>query len=94
MMNNEPIIWTENLTRSFGENLAVDRLSLAINSGEVFGLLGPNGAGKTTTVRMLAALLVPTSGEAFVNGFRVGKEDQKIRRIIRFLPEAPGLYDA
>jgi ABC-2 type transport system ATP-binding protein len=94
MMNNEPIIWTENLTRSFGENLAVDRLSLAINSGEVFGLLGPNGAGKTTTVRMLAALLVPTSGEAFVNGFRVGKEDQKIRRIIGFLPEAPGLYDA
>ncbi|MGB2964724.1 MAG: ABC transporter ATP-binding protein [Anaerolineales bacterium] len=93
MMNNEPIIRTENLTRSFGENLAVDRLSLAINSGEVFGLLGPNGAGKTTTVRMLAALLVPTSGEAFVAGFRVGKEDQKIRRIIGLLPEAPGLYD-
>jgi len=94
MMNNEPIIWTENLTRSFGENLAVDRLSLAINSGEVFGLLGPNGAGKTTTVRMLAALLEPTSGEAFVTGFRVGKEDQKIRRKIGLLTEAPGLYDA
>ena len=93
-MNNEPIIRTENLTRSFGENLAVDRLSLAINSGEVFGLLGPNGAGKTTTVRMLAALLAPTTGEAFVAGFQVGKEDQKIRRKIGLLPEAPGLYDA
>ena len=94
MMNNEPIIRTENLTRSFGENLAVDRLSLAINSGEVFGLLGPNGAGKTTMVRMLAALLAPTTGEAFVAGFQVGKEDQKIRRKIGLLPEAPGLYDA
>lgn len=94
MMNNEPIIQIKNLTRSFGDILAVDRVSFAINPGEVFGLLGPNGAGKTTTVRMLAALLEPTSGEANVAGFQIGKEDQEIRRKIGFLPEAPGLYDA
>ena len=94
MINNEPIIQTKNLSRSFGDILAVDRVSFAINPGEVFGLLGPNGAGKTTTVRMLAALLEPTSGEAYVAGFQIGKEDQKIRRKIGFLPEAPGLYDA
>jgi ABC-2 type transport system ATP-binding protein len=94
MMNNEPIIQTMNLSRSFGEILAVDRISISINQGEVFGLLGPNGAGKTTTVRMLAALLEPTSGEAYVAGFQIGKEDQEIRRKIGLLPEAPGLYDA
>jgi ABC-2 type transport system ATP-binding protein len=94
MMKNEPIIKTKNLTRSFGKIRAVERLDLSINAGEVFGLLGPNGAGKTTTVRMLAALLVPTSGEAHVAGFKLGVEDQKIRRKIGLLPEAPGLYDA
>jgi ABC-2 type transport system ATP-binding protein len=94
MMNNEPIIHTINLSRSFGDILAVDRISLSINQGEVFGLLGPNGAGKTTTVRMLAALLKPSSGEAYVAGFQIGKEDQEIRRLIGLLPEAPGLYDA
>ena len=93
MMNKEPIIHTINLSRSFDDILAVDRISLSINPGEVFGFLGPNGAGKTTTIRMLAALLEPTSGEAYVSGFQVGKENQKIRRKIGLLPEAPGLYD-
>ena len=93
MMNKESVIYTRNLSRSFGDILAVDRLSLAIAPGEVFGLLGPNGAGKTTTVRMLAALLQPSHGEAFVAGYQVGIEDQEIRRKIGLLPEAPGLYD-
>ena len=94
MNKNEPIIITKNLTRVFGETLAVNQLSLEVEKGEVFGLLGPNGAGKTTTVRMLAALLVPTSGEAWVAGHQVGAEDQEIRRNIGLLPESPGLYDA
>ena len=94
MMNTEPIIQTENLTRDFGELRAVDRLDLIIQPGEVFGLLGPNGAGKTTTVRMLTALLEPTSGKAYLAGFQLGKNDQKIRQKIGLLPEAPGLYDA
>ncbi len=94
MNKNESIIITENLTRAFGENLAVNQLTLSVKKGEVFGLLGPNGAGKTTTVRMLAALLVPTGGEAWVAGCQVGVDDQGIRRRIGLLPEAPGLYDA
>ena len=64
------MITTENLTKQFTATLAVDRLSLHIREGEVFGFLGPNGAGKTTTVRMLTALIAPTSGSAIVNGWR------------------------
>lgn len=94
MINNQPVIVTENLTRTFGDITAVNQLTLSVQRGEVFGLLGPNGAGKTTTVRMLAALLIPSSGEAWVAGLQVGKEDQQIRRKIGLLPEAPGLYDA
>jgi ABC-2 type transport system ATP-binding protein len=94
MNKNGPIIVTKNLTRVFGETLAVNQLSFSVERGEVFGLLGPNGAGKTTTVRMLAALLTPTRGEAWVAGHQVGLADQEIRRNIGLLPEAPGLYDA
>ena len=94
MTKNGAIIVTEKLTKKFGDITAVNQLSLSIQSGEVFGLLGPNGAGKTTTVRMLAALLVPTSGAAHVAGFRIGENDQDIRRKIGLLPEAPGLYDS
>ncbi len=94
MNNTQPIIITKNLTKSYGVITAVRDLSLTINQGEVFGLLGPNGAGKTTTVRMLAALLVPSRGEAWVAGFQVGEDDQEIRRRIGLLPEAPGLYDS
>ncbi|HDD55615.1 MAG TPA: ABC transporter ATP-binding protein [Chloroflexi bacterium] len=94
MIKNEHVIITKNLTRAFGENLAVNQLSLTVDKGEVFGLLGPNGAGKTTTVRMLAALLVPTSGEAWVAGCQAGVDDQGIRQKIGLLPESPGLYDA
>lgn len=94
MIKNERVIVTEKLTRAFGENLAVNQLSFSVDRGEVFGLLGPNGAGKTTTVRMLAALLSPTSGEAWVAGCQVGRQDQEIRQKIGLLPEAPGLYDA
>ena len=94
MTKIEPIIRTENLSRDFGEIRAVDSLDLVVHPGEVFGLLGPNGAGKTTTVRMLTALLEPSGGRAFVAGFQVGLDNQKIRRKIGLLPEAPGLYDA
>ncbi len=62
------MIHTENLTKKFGEVLAVEGLSLDVSDGEVFGFLGPNGAGKTTTVRMLTSLIGPTSGSARVAG--------------------------
>jgi ABC-2 type transport system ATP-binding protein len=87
------MIHTENLTKQFKSTLAVDRLSLDVHEGEVFGFLGPNGAGKTTTVRMLTSLIGPTSGNARVNGFSIGKEDIAIRRCVGILTETPGMYD-
>ena len=86
-------IETHNLTRKFGDRLAVDRLTLAIPQGQVFGFLGPNGAGKTTTVRMLAAIISPTSGTATVNGHPLGEGNSHIRRSVGILTETPGLYD-
>lgn len=87
------MIKTQNLTKRFDSVVAVDSLTLDIPSGEVFGFLGPNGAGKTTTVRMLTTLIGPTSGAAEVAGFRVGEQDQEIRRHVGILTEAPGLYE-
>jgi ABC-2 type transport system ATP-binding protein len=86
------MIQTENLTKQFNGQLAVDRLTLDIPAGEVFGFLGPNGAGKTTTVRMLTSLISPTSGSAVVAGYRIGEADREIRRRAGLLTEMPGLY--
>jgi ABC-2 type transport system ATP-binding protein len=87
------MISIEGLTKQFDEITAVDNLELEIRSGEVFGFLGPNGAGKTTTLRMLSALINPSSGTAQVAGYRLGENDQALRRNIGILTEAPGLYD-
>jgi ABC-2 type transport system ATP-binding protein len=93
------MIHTERLTRTFNVNkklapfTAVDSLSIDVQEGEVFGFLGPNGAGKTTTMRMLTSLIGFTSGKAVVNGFEVGKDDQKIRQSVGILTETPGMYD-
>ena len=87
------MIHTENLTKTFGDHVAVDRLTLDIADGEVFGFLGPNGAGKTTTIRMLTCLIAPTSGSARVYNFEVGRDDEQIRRNVGILTETPGMYD-
>ncbi|MEA2574864.1 MAG: type transport system ATP-binding protein [Chloroflexia bacterium] len=86
-------IETRGLTRKFGDRLAVDQLDLAIPRGQVFGFLGPNGAGKTTTVRMLSAIIAPTSGTATVNGHMLGDGNSEIRRSVGILTETPGLYE-
>ncbi len=91
------MIRTESLCKYFysdhREVKAVDGLNLQVNEGEVFGFLGPNGAGKTTTVRLLACLIGPTAGRAWVNGLEVGKDDTKIRSQVGILTESPGLYE-
>jgi ABC-2 type transport system ATP-binding protein len=87
------MIEAQELTKRFGDILAVDRLSLRVEEGEVFGFLGPNGAGKTTTIRMLTALIHPSSGRSSVAGYEVGREDDQIRRNAGILTEAPGLYE-
>ncbi|HAZ27299.1 TPA: multidrug ABC transporter ATP-binding protein [Candidatus Acetothermia bacterium] len=86
------MIHTEGLTRAFGSRTAVDELDLDVREGEVLGLLGPNGAGKTTTVRMLACLLSPTSGRAWVAGHEVGTNGPLIRSSVGILTESPGFY--
>jgi len=85
-------IKTEDLTKSFGNILAVNKIKLNIPYGKTYGLLGPNGAGKTTTVRMLNAIISKTSGNASVGGYDIVTESQKVKMICGFLPESPGLY--
>ena len=91
--NGDPMIATQSLTKDFDSTRAVDNLTITVHAGEVFGLLGPNGAGKTTTIRMLAALIGPSSGQATVAGYRVGKDDEQIRRSVGILTETPGMYE-
>ena len=79
---------TEGLSRSFGDHLAVDRLDLTVEAGEIYGLLGPNGAGKTTTIRMLTTLLVPTAGSAKVCGFDVSTSPREVRSRLGYVMQA------
>lgn len=87
------MIVTENLTKKFNDFLAVDAVSLQVDSGQVMALLGPNGAGKTTTVRMLTSVLVPSSGWARVAGYDVVKQPAQVRASVGVLTEQHGLYD-
>jgi ABC-2 type transport system ATP-binding protein len=80
------------LTKRFDNFTAVEGVTLSVASGEILALLGPNGAGKTTTVRMLAAILRPTAGQAFVAGYGVTESPREVRRRVGLLTEHPGLY--
>ena len=81
-------IEVENLTKRFGDFVAVDGLSFSVGHGEVFGLLGPNGAGKSTLIRMLTTLVPPTSGSARVNGFDIVRDPNGVRQSIGVIPQA------
>jgi ABC-2 type transport system ATP-binding protein len=87
------VIETQDLTKVYGEQVAVNHLNLVVQEGEVFGFLGPNGAGKTTTLLMLLGLSEPTSGKAWVCGFDPTREARKVKRIVGYLPENVGFYD-
>jgi ABC-2 type transport system ATP-binding protein len=83
-----------NLTRRFGDRLAVDNVSLDLRPGEIFALLGPNGAGKTTTLRMLSGLIAPTSGAVRIGGEVLdARNAARLRARVGFLTESPGLWD-
>jgi len=86
------MILTQTLTKNFNDFSAVDTLTLRVRAGEILALLGPNGAGKTTTVRMLAAILKPTSGRATVAGFDAVRDARAVRQHVGVLTEMPGLY--
>ena len=87
------IIETKNLTHRYGKLTAVNDISLEIEEGTVFGFIGPNGAGKTTTMRILATLLRPTSGDAWVGGCSVLTDPRGVRRQIGYMPDFFGVYD-
>ena len=83
-----PDVVVEDLTKRFGDFVAVDGLRFNVEHGEVFGLLGPNGAGKSTLIRMLTTLVPPTSGTALVNGFDIQKQANAVRQSIGVIPQA------
>jgi ABC-2 type transport system ATP-binding protein len=88
-----PAIVADELTRLFGDFVAVDRMSFQVARGEIFGFLGPNGAGKTTTIKMLTGLIAPTSGSGRVAGFDVATESEAIRQNIGYMSQLFSLYD-
>lgn len=88
-----PIIEVKNLTKSFGQTMAVDGISFAVSQGEIFGFLGPNGAGKSTTINMLATLLKPDSGQALISGFDVSTQRNKVRKAIGLVFQDSSLDD-
>ncbi|HEX6197504.1 MAG TPA: ABC transporter ATP-binding protein [Jiangellaceae bacterium] len=85
-------IWTQQLTKRYGKFTAVDRLSLEVRAGEVFGLLGPNGAGKTTTILMLLGLSEPTSGDVRVVGVDPTRNPLDVKRRVGYVPDSVGFY--
>jgi len=87
------IIEAVDVTKKFGDFVAVNNLNLEVVRGEILGLLGPNGAGKTTTVRMIACLLKPTSGKIFVDGYDTVKEPEKVKQEIGYMPQRFSLYE-
>jgi len=88
-------IEVQELTKSFGDFIAVNHLSFEIEEGEIFGILGPNGAGKTTTIRILAGLLSPSAGMVRVGGLDLGQNSNslKVRQLVGILTENPSLYE-
>ena len=87
------MIECRDLTKKYGDLYALDRLTLKLDKGDVFGFIGPNGAGKTTTMRILATLLNPSWGEASVCGYSIYTGSKEIRRSIGYMPDFFGVYD-
>ena len=88
-----PVVITENLTRRFGDFLAVDHVNFTVEAGEIVGYLGPNGCGKTTTIRMLLGLLEPTEGRASVLGFDAFRQSEEVRSRAGYMSQKFALYD-
>jgi len=86
------LISVKELTKAYGNVLAVDRVSFEVPKGQIVGFLGPNGAGKSTTIRMLTCYMPPTSGGATVNGFDIFHQSENVRESLGYLPENVPLY--
>ncbi|HYW78376.1 MAG TPA: ABC transporter ATP-binding protein [Thermoguttaceae bacterium] len=92
MIDSQPMIELRRLHRFFGKTRAVDDVSFTVYRGQVFGYIGPNGAGKTTSMRILASLDLPTMGDAFVDGFSVVNDPDRVRHRLGFMPDYFGTY--
>ena len=92
-MQNQPLIRVESLTRLFGRQKALDNVDLVIPQGTFVALAGPDGAGKTTLIRLLAALLLPTTGKVSIGGFDTATHPEKIHQLIGYMPQRFGLYE-
>lgn len=90
---NDLAVIVEDISKTFGDFVAVDHIRFQVEKGEIFGFLGPNGAGKSTTIRMLCGLLLPTSGRGTVVGFDIMKEPEKIKQAIGYMSQKFSLYD-
>jgi ABC-2 type transport system ATP-binding protein len=91
-MDPKPAVQTSNLTRLYGDMVALNNLSLTVNQADLFGFIGSNGAGKTTTLRILATFLMPSAGTAEVLGHDVVKDADAVRHIIGYMPDFFGVY--
>ena len=86
-------IEVNNLTKRFGKFIAVDDISFTVNEGEIFGFLGANGAGKSTTIKMLCAILEPTSGDALVGGYSIKNQPDLVKNNIGYMSQRFSLYN-
>ena len=91
--NQMSVVVVKDLEKKFGDFTAVNRISLEVAKGEIFGFLGPNGAGKSTTIKILCGILMPTAGHAVVAGFDVGTEAEKVKANIGYMSQKFSLYD-
>jgi ABC-2 type transport system ATP-binding protein len=93
MSDNDLVLETRDLTKAYGDFVALDRLSLQIQRGQIVGLIGPNGAGKSTTIRILVGQARPTGGAAFVIGVDCTNESRRLKRLVGYMPDVFGAYD-
>jgi ABC-2 type transport system ATP-binding protein len=92
MMAHSTLIDAKQLTKRFGDKLALDSVSFSVSAGEIFGFLGPNGAGKTTTIRILVGLLRPSSGRVVVAGYDMQHQPLQAKAVVGYVPDEPNLY--
>ena len=92
-LSTQPVVETIDLTKTYDNFTAVDRLNLRVEEGEIFGFLGPNGAGKTPTILMLLGLSEPTSGIARICGYNSTREPLKVKQLASYVPEKVGFYE-
>src|SRR5262245_10701232 len=93
MPAEQTVVETRELTKKYGDTVALDRLTLRVERGQILGFVGPNGAGKTTTIKILVGLARPTSGSASIAGVDWFKEARKIKRLVGYMPDTFGSYD-